>query len=73
MVFSVPRSAAVRLSVVDLQGREVAVLVNGTYHAGRFQVNWDGRSDRGAVPAGLYFVRFSSPDRNVVTRVAISK
>ncbi len=70
--FAVPREANVRLSVVDLQGREVTVLAGGTYAPGRYQVSWDGRARAGPLPAGLYFVRFRTPDRSLVSRVVIS-
>ena len=73
LTFSVPRSAHVSLSVVDLQGREVTSLADGQFKAGRYQVNWDGRSDRGPVPAGLYFVRFISPDKQLVSRITITR
>ena len=72
MTFSVPRSAHVSLSVIDLQGRELSSLAEGQFKAGRYQINWDGRSDRGPVPAGLYFVRFITPDKKLVSRIAIT-
>jgi hypothetical protein len=73
MVFSVPRLSHVKLSVVDLLGREVSSLANGEFAAGRYQVSWDGRSDQGPVPAGLYFVRLVTPDKKVLSRVAITQ
>ena len=55
-----PRSAsaaakrgAVRLSVLDVQGREVAVLIRGEQQAGRYQAVWDGRTTRGEAPEGV--------------------
>ena len=70
--FAVPREANVRLSVVDLQGREVTVLAVGTYAPGRYQVSWDGRARAGSLPPGLYFLRFRTPDRSLVSRVVVS-
>ena len=72
LVFTVAREAPVRLSLLDLQGREVEVLARGPYQAGRYQVSWDGRTDRGPVPAGLYFVRYRTPDRTLVRRLVIT-
>jgi len=43
---TVPRAANVRLSVVDLQGREVAVLAEGVYSPGRHEIRWDGGTTR---------------------------
>ena len=71
--FTVPRLSHIKLSVVDLQGREVAVLARGEQSAGRYQVNWDGRTDKGAVQPGLYFVRFSTPEKQIVNRVTIAR
>jgi hypothetical protein len=71
--FTVPRDAHVKLSVLDLQGREVAPLTEGNYPAGRFQVDWDGRSDRGIVPTGLYFLQLVTPEKRVIRRVAITR
>ena len=74
MVIAVPRASAIRLSVVDLQGREVEVLAQGTYQPGRYQVSWDGRANRsGPVPAGMYFIRYTTPEKTLVTRVAITR
>jgi hypothetical protein len=54
--FALPRESHVRLSVIDLQGREVAVLADRTYPAGRHEASWDANAGRPA-PAGVYFVR----------------
>jgi hypothetical protein len=50
--FAIPREAHVRLSVVDLQGREVAVLVDDKRSAGRHSATWKGRKS-----PGVYFSR----------------
>ena len=71
--FAVSREANVRLSLMDLQGREVTVLARRAYAPGRYQVSWDGRTRAGAVPAGLYFLRFQTPDRVLVARVVVSR
>lgn len=54
--FALPQESHVRLSVIDLQGREVAVLADGTYPAGRHEVSWDSNAGRPPA-AGVYFVR----------------
>ncbi len=73
MRFALPRESHVKLSVIDLQGREIAPLTERSYHAGRYQVDWDGRTDRGRVPAGLYFVQLLTPETRVVRRVAVTR
>jgi hypothetical protein len=51
--FQIPGVSEVRLSVYDLLGREVAVLVNGRMGAGAHEVTFDGS----ALPSGVYFYR----------------
>jgi hypothetical protein len=63
MSFALPHATQVRLSVLDIQGREVAVLAQGTYEAGRHSLQWDGHGAAGAVHAGLYLVRLQTPGR----------
>ena len=68
VAFSLPRETRVRLQVIDVQGREVATLVDGPMQAGRHQAAW--RMARG-VPAGLYVVRLHTPDRDLVDHVVV--
>jgi PKD repeat protein len=42
ITFDVPKSQLVRIRVYDIQGREVAVLVNEKVAAGRYKVDFDG-------------------------------
>jgi len=53
-----PRATHVRLEVIDLSGRRVASLFEGSLGAGTHTHGWDGL-DRGGNPVGLglYFVR----------------
>ena len=50
----------------DLQGRRLAYLA-----AGRYQARWSGEVDRRRAPAGLYFVRYATPERTLVRRVVL--
>jgi len=43
----------VRLSVFDVLGREVAVLVDGEKEGGRHEERWNASS----MPSGIYFAR----------------
>ena len=70
--FAVSRTAPVRLSVLDLQGREVQVLAKGQFAPGRYSVTWDGRTGRGPTPAGIYFLRYQTPAKNIVQRLVIA-
>jgi hypothetical protein len=57
VAFVLPESSPVRFSVVDATGRTVRVLAEGPRPAGRHELAWDGRDERGrALGAGVFFV-----------------
>ena len=68
MDFSVARETRVHVSVVDLMGREVAVLADGVAPAGSHHVSWDHAA---VAPAGMYFVRYQAEGRVLVRRFAL--
>jgi len=54
--YNLAAPAEVRLSVYDLQGREIAVLRSGREAAGAHAVRWQGADSAGRpLPTGLYF------------------
>ena len=66
VAFTVEAAGAVRLSVHDALGREVAVLVDGALAEGRHEAVLDA----GALPAGVYLVRLATSDgRRAIQRV----
>jgi hypothetical protein len=71
--YSVPRPMSVRLSVVDLQGREVARLIDGPVAAGKYRAIWNGRAAAGDAPAGLYFVRMRVAGWEAVRRLVLTR
>jgi hypothetical protein len=70
--YTVAREARVRLTVVDVLGREVARLVDATQTPGRHQAIWTGEAQRGRARAGLYFVRYETPARVFVRRLVLA-
>ncbi len=57
-----PAAGAIDAGVFDLAGRRIATLATGTWFAGRHDLRWDGHDAAGhTVPAGVYFVRVTSP------------
>jgi hypothetical protein len=68
VLFAVPRASWVKIAVLDVQGRTVAVLAEGERPAGRHEVRWDASGQ----PAGFYFVRFEGGGRRLVRRVALT-
>jgi DNA-binding beta-propeller fold protein YncE len=72
VAFTLPRDAEARLSVLDLQGREIAVLTSGVLPAGRHEPVWDPARSEHSPHAGVYFVRLVSEGRSIVRRVALA-
>ena len=54
--FTLETDAEIRLAVLDALGREVALVAEGTYAAGRHEVVFDATH----LPSGLYLVRLES-------------
>lgn len=72
LAFELPREAAVEAGVYDLGGRRVATLADGVLGAGPHTLRWNARDEGGQrLPAGLYFVRFSTPGLARVHRLAL--
>jgi len=72
--FALPADGPARLEVVDMRGRVVRTLRDGTLTAGRQQVVWDGRDDAGRrLASGVYFGRLSWAGGGEVTKVMMIK
>lgn len=67
-----PLAAAARLAVYDVRGRQVAVVAERRFAAGRHAIAWDGRDLAGhAVAAGVYFARLVTPGATRVRKLLI--
>jgi hypothetical protein len=56
--YDVPRASNVKISVYDIQGKEVQVLVNENKAAGSYRIHWDGTK----YSSGVYFYRIEAGD-----------
>lgn len=56
ITYELPRPMNVRMTICDLQGRSVGVLVSGRKDAGLHRVTFDGSG----LPSGIYFCRLSA-------------
>ena len=56
------------MQVFDVRGALVTTLADAPFGAGRHELRWNGRDDRGAAQSpGIYFYRLES-DRTSLTR-----
>ena len=67
--YSLPSSSEVTLKVYNLQGKEVATLVDGNQPAGVHDVRFDAAH----LASGIYFYQLSTPDRQIVRKMALMK
>lgn len=69
ITYDVQQSGMIRLSVYDMLGREVAVLVNGVQPAGAHNVNFNAS----AMASGLYVYRLTSGSQSIARTMLLVK
>lgn len=70
--FALARAEKVRISVVDVAGREAALLANGMMTPGNHSMIWDAHGATTRFPAGAYFVRWESPSKLSTRRIVLT-
>ena len=74
IAFDLPRDMDVRLSVYDIRGHLVKILVNESLGAGNQEILWDGSDSRGgSVSSGIYLYRLETEDGMMAGRMTLSK
>lgn len=67
--YSLAEDASVRLSIHNLRGEVVRILVDGSQSSGEHTVGWDGRNEMGeTVSSGIYFYSLKLGDGSSVTK-----
>ena len=69
LLVDIPEQSETRISIFDLQGREIAVLENSSLNAGQYTYQWQA----GAYPSGIYFVRVKSVGFEASTKISLLK
>ena len=70
--YSLETRSAVRLSVLDLNGREIVRLLDEVQPGGNHEIIWDGTGEEGArLTQGVYFYRFSKGEVMNVGRILL--
>ena len=74
MVYSLAEAAPVRLTIYNLLGQQVRVLVEEVQGMGGHSVEWDGLDETGlTVSSGLYFYRLEAGDQVLVRKMLLSR
>ena len=72
LTLALPRETGADVSVYDVTGRRLAVLVSGALPAGYHRVVWDGRDESGnRATAGVYLVRAVTARDRAVRKVLL--
>ncbi len=72
--YSLPRAGSVRLTVYNILGQEVKVLVDEIQTAGDKRVIWDGKNQRGQdVASGVYFYRMEAGEFTKTNKMLLLK
>jgi hypothetical protein len=67
--FTLPEAGTAHLTVFDLTGRQIALLVNGNLSAGTHRVDFDGS----ALPSGIYYYRLEADGQAAVRKLVLMK
>ena len=67
--YNLKHSSDVRLSVVNITGQEVAVLVNENQSTGEHSIRWNAND----FPAGIYFVKLEMGSQTTTSKMILSK
>ena len=72
--YSLPKSANVQFSVVNIVGQEVWHENFGTQAAGNYQIRWYGRNAKNEqLPSGVYFYRLTAGENSITRKMVLLK
>jgi hypothetical protein len=72
--YTLAATGNVSLSIHDLTGRQVRVLVNSQQNPGRYNVKWNGCDHLGrSLASGVYFCRFTADDYRATEKVVLQR
>ena len=72
LAYTLEKASHVALSVHDISGKQVAVLVNDTEEAGRHELTWNPlATERGRLAAGFYVIRLQTDTAKDVRKVLV--
>jgi hypothetical protein len=77
IVYIIPKDLAfsnVRLTIYDIQGKEIKTLLNGVLPSGKYMTRWDGKNNFGQqVASGIYLYSLRAGDRQFSGKMNLIK
>lgn len=74
IAFDIAQSGHIKIKVYNILGQEVKTLVSRYYETGRYNIEWDGRDDRGqTLSSGVYIYRFEAGKISKVKKMLLVK
>lgn len=67
--FNIPKRSNVKISIYDILGKEISVLVNEELNSGTFEVNWDASN----FPSGVYFYKIETDEFSESKKMVLVK
>ncbi|MEO8514660.1 MAG: T9SS type A sorting domain-containing protein, partial [Ignavibacteria bacterium] len=67
--FDIPKRSNVKISIYDILGKEISVLVNEEMNPGTFEVNWDASN----FPSGVYFYKIVTDNYSESRKMVLIK
>jgi photosystem II stability/assembly factor-like uncharacterized protein len=69
--YNLHKESLVKLTVYDVLGKKIKILVNKTQGQGYYSVNWNGDNEQGQhVQSGIYFIQLTAGNKSI-TRKAV--
>jgi hypothetical protein len=69
ILFDIPRSGIIRISIYDILGREVAILIDQLMNAGSYKIDFDAT----AISSGVYFYKLQADGFSDTKKMIIMK
>lgn len=69
IIFTIPKSSDVIISVFDIDGKEIETLVNEQLQAGTYQTNWNASK----YSSGIYFASIQAEEFHKVIKMTLLK
>jgi len=67
--FEIPRASLINMSVYDLTGKQIAILVNQELREGVYEIRWNAEN----LPSGVYFYKFDVGEVSLARKLILLK